>query len=98
MTSWSYAIECRTVNEWDSQCQLHSKPVGEVRLDPERIREYNIHPQIRYANSTASLWLGNVQFVGAVAWWDVATGKVKADASAFSLMLTDARVAHLPGA
>ena len=32
-----------------------------------------------------------MQIVGAVAWWDVATGKVKADASAFSLMLTDAR-------
>ncbi|EBC6540423.1 phage terminase large subunit, partial [Salmonella enterica] len=83
--------ECRTVNEWDSQYQLHSKPVGDVRLDPDRIREYNLHPQIRYANRTASLWLGNVQIVGAVAWWDVATGKVKADASAFSLMLTDAR-------
>ena len=83
--------ETRTINEWDSQYQLHSKPVGDVRLDPDRIREYNIHPQIRYANRTASLWLGNVQIVGAVAWWDVATGKVKADASAFSLMLTDAR-------
>jgi hypothetical protein len=83
--------ETRTINEWDSQYQLHSKPVGDVRLDPDRIREYNIQPQIRYANRTASLWLGNVQIVGAVAWWDVATGKVKADASAFSLMLTDAR-------
>lgn len=37
------------------------------------------------------MWLGNLQIVGAVAWWDVATGKVKADASAFTLMLTDAR-------
>ncbi|MCS6037367.1 hypothetical protein LNQ52_20135 [Klebsiella pneumoniae subsp. pneumoniae] len=36
--------ECRTVNEWDSQYQLHSKPVGEVRLDPDRIREYNVQP------------------------------------------------------
>lgn len=59
--------ETRTINEWDSQYQLHSKPVGDVRLDPDRIREYNIHPQIRYANRTASLWLGNVQIVGAVA-------------------------------
>jgi hypothetical protein len=46
--------ECRTINEWDSQYQLHSKPVGDVRLDPDRIREYNIQPQIRYANRTAS--------------------------------------------
>ncbi|ECY2456173.1 phage terminase large subunit [Salmonella enterica] len=83
--------ETRTINEWDSQYQLHSKPVGDVRLDPERIREYNIHPEIRYANRTASMWLGSTQIVGAVAWWDVATGKVKADASALSLILTDAR-------
>ena len=83
--------ETRTINEWDSQYQLHSKPVGEVRLDPDRIREYNLQPEIRYANRSASLWLGQVQIVGAVAWWDVATGKLKADASAFSLVLTDTR-------
>ncbi|MGP0849957.1 phage terminase large subunit [Serratia sp. CY83950] len=83
--------ETRTVNEWDSQYQLHSKPIGESRLDPERIREYNVQPEIRYANRTASMWLGSQQIVGAVAWWDVATGKAKSDASAFSLVLTDAR-------
>ncbi|HIE1305808.1 TPA: phage terminase large subunit [Serratia marcescens] len=83
--------ETRTVNEWDSQYQLHSKPIGESRLDPERIREYNVQPEIRYANRTASMWLGSQQIVGAIAWWDVATGKAKADASAFSLVLTDAR-------
>ncbi|MBH2824081.1 phage terminase large subunit [Serratia marcescens] len=83
--------ETRTVNEWDSQYQLHSKPIGESRLDPERIREYNVQPEIRYANRSASMWLGSQQIVGAVAWWDVATGKAKADASAFSLVLTDAR-------
>ncbi|STD14292.1 Phage DNA packaging [Enterobacter asburiae] len=48
-------------------------------------------PQIRYANRTASLWLGNVQIVGAVAWVGCGNRKVKADASAFSLILTDAR-------
>lgn len=83
--------ETRTINEWDSQYQLHSKPIGESRLDPERIREYNVQPEIRYANRSASMWLGSQQIVGAVAWWDVATGKAKADASAFSLVLTDAR-------
>ncbi|EOV6092701.1 phage terminase large subunit [Klebsiella aerogenes] len=83
--------ETRTINEWDSQYQLHSKPVGDVRLDPERIREYNVQPEIRYANRSCSMWLGQTQIVGAVAWWDVATGKVKADASAFSLIFTDIR-------
>ncbi|EIK2775074.1 phage terminase large subunit [Salmonella enterica] len=83
--------DCRTVNEWDSQYQLHSKPVGDVRLDPERIREYTIHPEVRQANGECVMYLGNVRIVGAVAYWDVATGKPKADASAFSLVLTDER-------
>jgi len=59
--------ETRIINEWDSQYQLHIKPVSDVRLDPDRIREYNIRLQLRYANRTASLWLGYVQIVGPVA-------------------------------
>lgn len=83
--------ETRTINEWDSQYQLHSKPVGEVRLNPERIREYNVQPEVRIANRECTMWLGGVQIVGAVAYWDVALGKIRSDASAFSLMLTDSR-------
>lgn len=83
--------ETRTLNEWDSQYQLHSKPVSESRLNPDRIREYSVHPEIRYANGGCSMWLGGVQIVGAVAYWDVALGKVKSDASALTIMLTDAR-------
>lgn len=81
----------RTINEWDSQYQLHSKPVTEVRLDPERIIPYNIQPVMRYANDSAAMLLGATQIVGAVAYWDCSLGKIKSDASAFSLMLTDAR-------
>ncbi|MFW8695533.1 hypothetical protein, partial [Mesorhizobium japonicum] len=36
--------ETRTINEWDSQYQLHSKPVTEVRLDPSRIIPYDVQP------------------------------------------------------
>ncbi len=36
--------ETRTINEWDSQYQLHSKPVSEVRLDPARIIPYEVEP------------------------------------------------------
>ncbi|EKN5124169.1 TPA: phage terminase large subunit [Yersinia enterocolitica] len=81
----------RTINAWDSQYQLHSKPVGDIRLNPDRIRAYDVHPVIRYANGGCTMWLGSIQIVGAVAYWDVALGKVKSDASAFTLMLTDAR-------
>jgi hypothetical protein len=81
----------RTINEWDSQYQLHSKPITEVRLDPARIIPYDVHPEMRYANGAAAMFLGTTQIVSAVAYWDVSLGKIKSDASAFSLLLTDAR-------
>ncbi|CAM4032404.1 phage terminase large subunit [Ectopseudomonas alcaliphila] len=83
--------ETRTINAWDSQYQLHSKPVTEVRLDPAKLIPYDAEPVIRSANNAVSLWLGSVQIVGAVAYWDCSLGKVNSDASAFSLILTDAR-------
>lgn len=83
--------ETRTINEWDSQYQLHSKPVTEVRLDPAKLIPYDVQPLVRTANGTATMWLGSTQIVGAVAYWDCSLGKVKSDASAFSLVLTDAR-------
>jgi hypothetical protein len=81
----------KTINEWDSQYQLHSKPVTEVRLDPARIIPYDVQPTMRYANNAAAMYLGSTQIVGAVAYWDCSLGKIKSDASAFSLLLTDAR-------
>lgn len=83
--------ETKTINEWDSQYQLHSKPVTEVRLDPSRIIPYDVQPTMRYANGAAAMFLGATQIVGAVAYWDCSLGKIKSDASAFSLLLTDAR-------
>jgi len=81
----------RTINEWDSQYQLHSKPVTEVRLDPSKLIPYDLQPVIRSANNAVSMWLGSTQIVGAVAYWDCSLGKIKSDASALSLILTDAR-------
>lgn len=81
----------RTINEWDSQYQLHSKPVTEVRLDPSRMIPYDVHPEIRTANGAVGMYLGGIQIVGAVAYWDCSLGKINSDASAFSLILTDAR-------
>lgn len=82
-------LSTRTINAWDSQYMLHSKPVTDVRLDPDRLREYNVETELKIANGTAEMRLGNVRIAGMVGYWDVATGKVKGDASAFSLMLTD---------
>jgi hypothetical protein len=83
--------ETRTINEWDSQYQLHSKPISEVRLDPERMIPYEVAPTIREANGGFEMLLGSTRIIGASAYWDCSLGKVKSDASAFSLVLTDER-------
>jgi hypothetical protein len=79
----------RTLNAWDSQYHLEAKPISEMRLDPAKIRAYEVEPRIRFANEETAMYLGKVRIVGAVAYWDCSLGKVKSDASAFTLLLTD---------
>lgn len=81
--------ETRTINEWDSQYQLASKPVTQVRLDPARIVPYDVHPVFRRANGGESMWLGKQQIVGAACRWDPASGKLKSDVSAVAVALQD---------
>lgn len=81
--------KCATLNKWDSQYQLHAKPVTDVRLDPEKIIPYNCQPVIKQVNRRIGMWLGGVQIVGCVAWWDCSLGKIESDASAFTVVLTD---------
>lgn len=81
--------KCKTVNEWDSQYQLHSKPLHQVRLDPEKIKAYDCEPSLRYANGDVSMWLGGVRIAGASAKWDPAGGKLKSDVSSLSVVLQD---------
>lgn len=83
--------ECLTLGEFDSQYQLEAKPIGEVRLDPERIIPYDLKPVLKTANREPMLMLGNVRLVSAACRWDCALGKIKTDASAISLVFTDAR-------
>lgn len=83
--------ETETINKWDSQYQLHAKPLSDIRLDPTKLKTYDLMPVIKEANNTVTLWLGNTQIVGAIAYWDCSLGKVKSDASALSLVLTDAQ-------
>ena len=81
--------ETRTINEWDSQYQLHSKPVSQLRLDPARIIPYAVEPRIHYANKSASMWLGKVRIVGMAMRWDPSSGKINSDVSALALILQD---------
>ena len=82
--------ETRSRNEWDSQYQLHSKPIGEIRLDPDKIIPYDMRPVLKQANREAVMMLGSVRIVGAKCRWDCSLGKVTSDASAITLILTDA--------
>lgn len=84
----------RTVNEWDSQYQLHSKPVHEIRLDPTKIQAYDCEPRFVMANKILTMWLGAVQIVGCSLRWDPASGKLNSDVSAAVLDLQDAAGRH----
>jgi hypothetical protein len=79
----------RTINEWDSQYQLHSKPIHEIRLNPDHILAYDVEPVVHYANNAASMRLGKTRIVGMAARWDPSSGKLKSDVSAFAIVLQD---------
>ena len=81
--------ECRTINEWDSQYQLHAKPVGNVRLDPDKMIPYDCEPVLRRANGKYIMMLGERQIVGITLRWDPSSGKLKSDVSAVALVLHD---------
>lgn len=79
----------RTVNEWDSQYQLHSKPIGEVRLNPDHIIPYDCEPHIVMQNRIPCMYLGKIRIVGMSCRWDPSSGKLKSDVSAVATLLQD---------
>lgn len=81
--------ETRTVNEWDSQYQLHSKPVHEIRLDPDHLVPYAAELVMERANRQPRLMLGQAQIVSSRAYWDPSKGKAGNDTSALALLLDD---------
>lgn len=83
--------KCKTVNEWDSQYQLHSKPIHQVRLDPDRMALYDHEPRWDTANKQLRMWLGSARIVGASCRWDPSSAKVGSDVSALAVILQDDR-------
>lgn len=79
-----------TINSWDSQYQLEAKPIKESKLDPTKIKAYDVMPKIERANGAIRMALGNMQIVSGRAVWDPSLGKINSDRSAFSLVLDDA--------
>lgn len=81
--------KCRTLNEWDSQYQLHAKPISQVRLDPERLIPYDAEPEARTVNGEPFLLLGKQRIMSATLRLDPASGKLRSDTSALCLVLQD---------
>ena len=81
--------DCKTLNEWDSQYQMHAKPVGEVRLDPDKILAYDCEPVLRRANGQYIFMIGERRIVGVSAKWDPSSGKLKSDVSSVALFFHD---------
>lgn len=81
--------QTRTINEWDSQYQLHSKPTHDLRLDPDRMAAYDVEPNWKRSNGQLTMWLGRARIVGAACRWDPSSGKLKSDVSAVAVVLQD---------
>jgi hypothetical protein len=83
--------ETRTLNAWDSQYQLEAKPLSEIRLDPDKLKAYDVEPTFTMANGGLAMWLGKARIVGASCRWDPSGGKLRSDASAVAVVLQDDR-------
>ena len=81
--------DTRTVNGWDSQYQLEAKPLTDVRLDPSRIKAYDVEPTLQMANRQVSMWLGAAKITACSLRWDPSSGKLHSDVSAAVLDLQD---------
>lgn len=81
--------ECRTLNEWDSQYQLHAKPVGDVRLDPDNLIAYDCEPIFKTANKKTIMMLGDVRIASASCRVDPSSGKLKSDVASVALIFND---------
>lgn len=81
--------KCRTLNEWDSQYQLHAKPIGDVRLDPDKLIPYDCEPVLKKANRKTVMMLGNVRIASASLRVDPSSGKKNSDISSAALILHD---------
>ncbi len=81
--------ETRTFNAWDSQYMLEAKPITDSRLDPDRLKLYDVEPHFRTHNGESVMYLGKARIVSATCHWDPSGGKVTSDTSSFSVMFQD---------
>lgn len=81
--------KAHSLNEWDSQYMLRARPVHDVRLDPEKMRCYDVEPKFTEANGVMRCEIGFAKMTTVRAYWDVASGKASGDASVLSIVFGD---------
>lgn len=81
--------ECNAIGEWDSQYQMHSVSITEVRLDSNKLVEYEDEVDIKISGQSCSMWLAGRQIVSATLKLDPSSGKTKSDVSSTALVLSD---------
>lgn len=82
-------VKCETLNEWDSQYQMHDKPLTNSRLNPEYLRMYDFEPEIRTANGEERLYISDNRIVSMSCHMDPSSGKKKRDVSSVALIFQD---------
>jgi hypothetical protein len=66
-----------------------AQTLAELRLDPSKLKAYNVEPVVRRANGGVAMWLGMARIVGAACRWDPSSGKLKSDVSSLAVVLQD---------
>ena len=72
----------RTINEWDSQYRLHSKPVTDTRLNPDRMLAYDVEPVFRKIKQQIDHVARQTRIVSASCRWGSGDAKIHSDVSA----------------
>ena len=82
-------VKCETLNEWDSQYQMHDKPLTNSRLNPDYLRRYDDEPILRTSNGETRLYIGENRIVSMSCHMDPSSGKKKRDVSSVALIFQD---------
>jgi len=81
--------ECLSLNEWDSQYMLNSKPLGESPLELSLFKEYNSELEVKVANRERVAMIGDKKIISSSLCFDPSSGKVGRDVAAVSLVFKD---------
>ena len=81
--------ECLSLNGWDSQYMLNSKPLGDSPLEISLFKAYSSELEIRVANRERVAMIGDKKIVSSSLCFDPSSGKAGRDIAAVSLVFKD---------